>query len=68
VDGGWRGIRCVAVEPWTSWPGRLDEAIAAGTAVTLEPGGRLTTSTRLIAFRQAGPIRGFDEAGLPVPA
>jgi galactose mutarotase-like enzyme len=41
VDGGWRGIRCVAVEPWTGYPARLDKAIGAGRALTLNPGEQL---------------------------
>lgn len=53
VDGGWRGIRCVAVEPWTGYPARLDEAIAAGRAQTLEPGEALTTDLSLVAGPEA---------------
>lgn len=68
VDGGWRGIRCVAVEPWTSWPGRLDEAIKAGTQATLEPGARLAADVRILAFEESGPVAGFDPSGAPLPA
>ncbi len=32
VDGGWRGLRCVAIEPWTGRPSRLDQAIEQGRA------------------------------------
>ena len=48
ADGGWRGIRCAAVEPWIGFPGRLDEAIAAGRAYQLGAGEVLTAETRLI--------------------
>ena len=68
VDGGWRGIRCVAAEPWTSWPGRLDEAIKAGTQVTLDPGARLIANVRILAFEESGPVAGFDPSGTPLPA
>jgi hypothetical protein len=66
VDGGWRGIRCVNVEPWTGYPARLDEAIEAGRATELAPGETLEAATRWIAFETRGPVRGFDEAGSPV--
>lgn len=66
VDGGWRGIRCVAVEPWLGYPAKLDQAIAAGHAHQLAPGEELTASTRLIGFTTRGPVRGFDEEGRPV--
>jgi Domain of unknown function (DUF5107) len=67
VDGGWRGIRCVAVEPWLGYPARLDEAIAAGRACELAAGQTLTAQTRLIGFEASGPVGGFDDDGRPVP-
>jgi hypothetical protein len=66
VDGGWRGIRCVNVEPWTGYPARLDEAIAADRAMGLAPGEALEAATRWIGFTTREPVRGFDEAGAPV--
>jgi hypothetical protein len=37
--GGWRGYgNVVVVEPWTSRPVRLDQAVTAGAARRLEPG------------------------------
>ncbi|MHB1535347.1 MAG: aldose epimerase family protein [Acidimicrobiales bacterium] len=63
VDGGWRGLRCAAVEPWTGFPARLDEAVAAGRARTLSPGASLDVETRLIGFEATGPIRGFHDDG-----
>lgn len=66
VDGGWRGIRCVAVEPWLGYPARLDEARSAGRARRLEPGEALVTETRLIGFETREPVSGFDDAGLPL--
>ncbi len=66
VDGGWRGLRCVAVEPWTGHPARLDRAIAAGRALVLEPHGELSFETRLIAFSTDVPIAGFDLEGRPL--
>jgi galactose mutarotase-like enzyme len=66
VDGGWRGIRCVAVEPWTGYPTALSDAIAAGHATTLAAGQSLSAETRLIGFATATPVTGFDEAGQPL--
>jgi hypothetical protein len=65
VDGGWRGLRCVAVEPWTGHPARLDRAIAEDRALILEPRAEITFETRLIAFSATAPIAGFDADGLP---
>jgi hypothetical protein len=66
VDGGWRGIRCVNVEPWTGYPARLDAAIAAGRASTLAPGESLDASTRWLGFATTEPIDGFDHEGRPI--
>ena len=63
VDGGWRGLRCAVVEPWSGRPARLDQAMAAGHARTLEPGAQATAQVRLIAFTPKGPVRGFDPKG-----
>jgi hypothetical protein len=66
VNGGWRGIHCVAVEPWTGYPFALDEAIAAGHARELAAGASLTAETRLIGFTTSTAVRGFDEDGRPI--
>jgi hypothetical protein len=68
VDGGWRGIRCVAVEPWTGFPNRLDAAIQAGRATELGPGEVMEVSSRLIGFECQGAIEGFDGDGQVVLA
>jgi hypothetical protein len=65
VDGGWRGLRCVAVEPWTGHPARLDRAIAENQALILAPGAELSFQTRLISFSTTTPIAGFDAECLP---
>jgi hypothetical protein len=66
VDGGWRGIRCVNVEPWTGYPARLDAAIAGGRAAALAPGESLEATTRWLAFETNEPIDGFDDEGRPI--
>jgi hypothetical protein len=50
VDGGWRGVRCMAVEPATGYPARLDEATTAGRASRLSPGERMSATMDLIVF------------------
>jgi galactose mutarotase-like enzyme len=44
--GGWRGYHLAVVEPWTSRPVTLSEAVEAGTHRTLPPGGRFQTRVR----------------------
>jgi galactose mutarotase-like enzyme len=65
---GWRGLRAITVEPWTGWPGALDQAIQLGRAHTLAGRGRFATVTSLIAFGSTGPLRGFDPDGIPLLA
>ncbi len=63
VYGGWRGLYTVAIEPWTSYPARLDQAIAAGRHRTLAPGQALQTEIRFIAFVGLGSVSGIDADG-----
>jgi galactose mutarotase-like enzyme len=60
VDGGWRGIRCVALEPWTGYPGRLDHAIAQGRALTLEPGKTLEAAFAIDVHESADDEKGAE--------
>jgi hypothetical protein len=50
VYGGWRGHHHVALEPWTSHPMQLEEAVAAGRARSLEPGEELTAQVSFVLF------------------
>jgi hypothetical protein len=50
VYGAWRGYYHAALELWTSYPGRLAEAVAAGRAPTLEPGGHREASIRAVLY------------------
>ena len=63
VNGGWRGIRTIAVEPWSAMPAGLDHAITAGTARTLQVNEKVSTSVRMIAFKPQNNINGFKEDG-----
>jgi galactose mutarotase-like enzyme len=57
VYGGWRGIYALALEAWTSYPARLDQAIAAGRQRTLGPGEVLETEVRFIAYEGLTSVR-----------
>jgi len=63
VYGGWRGAYVVALEAWTSWPARLDEAIVAGRHRTLEPGESLETEFMLIAIDGFRTVTSIDRSG-----
>ena len=63
VNGGWRGIRTIAVEPWTAMPAGLDHAITAGTAGQLQVGQTISTQVKMIVFTPPTHINGFTENG-----
>ncbi len=50
VYGGWRGLYCAAVEAWTGYPAKLDEAVRAGVHSSLKAGESLQCETRLIGY------------------
>jgi galactose mutarotase-like enzyme len=59
VYGGWRGYHHVIVEPWTSYPVHLADAVRGGTSRKLAPGERFTAEvgatiyTKPDSFEQA---------------
>jgi galactose mutarotase-like enzyme len=50
VYGGWRGHHHLALEPWTSHPQQVEDAVAAGRARVLTPGGVLETEAAFVLF------------------
>ena len=64
--GGWRGHSTVVLEPCTTVPKDLNEAIRAGSARRLAPGESLECTVRAILFVDQGPLTGFTEGGLPL--
>jgi galactose mutarotase-like enzyme len=40
VYGGWRGHHHIILEPWTSYPNKLADAVQQNTHRSLEPGER----------------------------
>jgi hypothetical protein len=63
VYGGWRGIYALALEAWTSFPARLDEAIAARRHRTLAPGEMLETEISFIAYEGLTTVSGVGRDG-----
>ncbi len=55
--GGWRGYHLAVIEPWTSCPVTLSEAVEAGTHRHLKPGERFQTSVRLTAGEAGQPVQ-----------
>jgi hypothetical protein len=51
------------LEAWTSYPARLDEAIAEGRHRTLAPDEIFETEVRFIAFSGIGSVAGIDADG-----
>jgi galactose mutarotase-like enzyme len=45
--GGWRGYYLAAVEPWTSYPVTLSDAVAERTHRVLQPGEQIAFKTRV---------------------
>lgn len=48
VYGGWRGYHHVIVEPWTSSPVHLTEALRGGTSRKFEPGAKFSAEVRAV--------------------
>jgi galactose mutarotase-like enzyme len=51
VYGGWRGYHHVIVEPWTSYPNKLAEAVRQNTHRTLPPGERFSVEVFATVYR-----------------
>ena len=62
--GGWRGYQTLLVEPCTSYPQTLEEAMREGRAQTLGPGAAFQTSIRFIAQEGLRSVSGLAEDGL----
>jgi galactose mutarotase-like enzyme len=64
VYGGWRGLYTAAVECWTSWPPRLDDAIVAGRQRVLEPGQTLETDVLFVVIDDKAEVDGISADGV----
>jgi len=64
VYGGWRGYHHVILEPWTSYPNKLAEAVRHNTHRTLPPGERFSVEVAATVYRgeerYEGALRKLD--------
>ena len=67
VYGGWRAYYHAIVEPWTGYPTRLAEAVSAGRARTLEPGGVLETDVYAIVYGGVRSVSSLERDGSVKP-
>jgi len=51
VYGGWRGYYHIILEPWTSYPNKLAEAVQEKSHRTLPPGGRFAVEIAATVYR-----------------
>ena len=63
VYGGWRGIYCAAVEAWTGYPAKLNEAVEHGRYSTLGPRRSLECETLMLAYSGVSAVEGISAAG-----
>ena len=59
VYGGWRGYHHIIIEPWTSYPNKLSEAVQQKTHRSLAPGGRFTVEVAATLYQRD---EGYQEA------
>jgi len=62
--GGWRGYHMVLVEPCTSYPQQLQDAIRHGRANTLAPGAVFQTTVKFLAQEGLNSVSGISQTGL----
>jgi len=53
----------VALEPWTSYPGGMDNAMKKGTTKKMEAGESIETTLLAIAFEGTGQVNSIDNDG-----
>ena len=63
VYGGWRGHYHVALEPWTAYPMRLDDASATGRARSLGPGETLEANLAFVVYAGRTSVERVEQAG-----
>lgn len=63
VYGGWRGVYCAAVEAWTGYPAKLNEAVERGRHSALGPKRSIECKTLMLAYAGASAVERINEAG-----
>lgn len=60
----WGRVHTAALEPWTSYPtGGLNQAIANGTALLMQPGAEIVTALCAVAFEGKERVAGVSTEG-----
>lgn len=61
----WGRTYSMALEPWSSWPGKgLAAAVAEGTALTLAPGQSVETRLSAALWTGGGPVARVGPEGV----
>jgi galactose mutarotase-like enzyme len=63
VYGGWRGYHHIIIEPWTSYPNKLADAVRQNTHRTLAPGERFSVQVAATVYRRGEGYGADSEAG-----
>jgi galactose mutarotase-like enzyme len=58
VYGGWRGYHHIIIEPWTSYPNKLAEAVQHKTHRSLEPGERFEVEVAATFYQNEEGFQG----------
>ena len=62
--GGWRGYHVLLLEPCTSYPQQLEDAVRQGRARPLAPGAVWQTTLRFLAQEGLSSVSGVSQTGL----
>jgi hypothetical protein len=57
----------IGIEPWSSVPGEIEEAIKLKREITLEPGESIKTNYSAIVYESEYRIKGFDKNNNAIP-
>jgi galactose mutarotase-like enzyme len=63
VYGGWRGHHHLALEPWSSHPQQVEDAVDAGQARVLEPGASMETEVSFVVFDGLEAVTAVERVG-----
>jgi hypothetical protein len=61
VYGGWRGYYHIILEPWTSYPNKLADAVKQRTHCTLPPAGKFVVEVAATVYRRDEGYQGALE-------
>jgi len=61
--GGWRGLYCAAIEPWTGYPAKLSEAVEKGIFMQLGAEQALECDTKIVIYTGVSQVNKITPAG-----